>query len=193
MTNFTVHAPNNAPEKSREILEAWQKRTGFVPNILGIMAESPALLRGYDELYAASERSGFTPAEREVIHMTVSSLNHSPYCIAARTTWGEKAGVPRDVLDALRRDLPLKDARLEALRNFTRAVMKKIGRADEKDLNAFYKAGFSKAQVMDVLLIVSLNTIGNYVSHIAGPQLDRTFEPNRVEDRKSGEKSSCAA
>ncbi len=194
MTTFTVHTPKTAPEKSREILKNWQDKLGFSPNVLGVMAESPALLRGYSDIFAATERDNFSPIEREVIHMTISSMNNSPYCIAAHTTWAEKAGVPRDVLEQLRREQPLKDAKLEALRSFVRSVMKKMGRADEKDLSVFYKAGYTRAHVLDVILSLSLNTIGNYVNHIAAPPLDKEFEKNRVEsNRKPDGRASNAA
>lgn len=193
MTKFDVHTAKTAPEKSREILKVWQDKVGFVPNILGVIGESPALLKGYSDLFSAVERSSFSPTEVEIIHMTVSSMNNSPYCIAARTTWGEKAGVPKEVLNSLRKEQPLKDSKLEALRIFVRSMMKKMGRADERDLEVFYKAGYSKAQVLEVILILSLNTITNYVNHIASPVLDKTFEPNRVEDGKSGARASNAA
>jgi hypothetical protein len=71
--------------------------------------------------------------------------------------------------------------------------MKKMGRADERDLDAFYKAGYSKAQVLEVILLLSLDTITNYVNHIAAPALDKPFEVNRVEDRKPLGKASNAA
>jgi hypothetical protein len=97
------------------------------------------------------------------------------------------------VLSALREEKPLKDAKLEALRVFVIAMMKKMGRADERDLSAFYKAGYTKAHVMEVILGLSLNTIGNYVNHIASPELDKAFEPHRVESgKKSGSKSHAA-
>jgi uncharacterized peroxidase-related enzyme len=194
MTSFTVHSVKTAPEKSREILESWQKKLGFIPNIMGVMADSPALLKGYNDIFAGVERGSFSPIEREIVSMTISLLNDSPYCVAAHSTWAEKAGVGRDVIDQLRKEQPLKDAKLEALRLFTRSVMKKMGRVDEKDLNAFYKAGYTKAHVLEVILSLSLNTITNYTNHIAAPSLDKAFEPNRVEGgRKQGERASNAA
>jgi AhpD family alkylhydroperoxidase len=185
MTIFTVHTPKSGPEKSREILKSWQDRMGFSPNVLGVIAESPAVLKAFSDIYSALEKGSFNPAELVVINMTISYANGSNYCLAAHTTWAEKAGIPRDVLEKLRNDQPLKDVKLEALRQFTRSLLKKMGRADEKDLNDFYKAGYTKAHVLEVILGVSLNTIGNYVNHIAAPVLDKAFEPNRVEGKKA--------
>lgn len=184
MTNFTVYTPENAPEKSRSLLGWWKEKLGFVPNVFGVMSESPALLKGYAELRAAYESGHFSPVEREIIHMTISSLNSCGYCVAAHSVISEKANVPKDIILALREERPLKDARLEALRQFTIAVMKRMGRVEERDLAAFYKAGFTKAHVLEVVLGVSYATLGNYVNHIAGTVLDKAFEPQRIDYSK---------
>jgi uncharacterized peroxidase-related enzyme len=194
MTNFNVHTPASAPEKSKGILKMWQEKLGFLPNVFGVMAESPALAKGYSELWGAYEAGSFSPVERCIINMTIDRLNGCDYCASAHTTIGEKAGASKEVLSALRDGKPLKDAKQEALHIFVSAVMKKLGRADEKDLSAFYKAGYTKAHVLEVVLGISLVTLGNYVNHIASPELDKAFAPNRVEfGHKHGGKSSHAA
>ncbi len=45
-----------APQGSREALEAAEKKTGMIPNLFGIMAESPAALRAYTQIEAALEQ-----------------------------------------------------------------------------------------------------------------------------------------
>ena len=195
MTNFTVHTATSAPEKSKGFLKMWQEKLGFLPNVFGVMAESPALLKGYSELWSAYDTGSFSPVERTVINMTIDCLNGCGYCVAAHTTIGEKAGAPKEVLSALRDEKPLKDVKLEALRRFVGSVMKKMGRADDHDLEAFYKAGYTKAHVCEVILGISLVTIGNYVNHIAAPELDKAFEPNRIDlgKKHGGGKASHAA
>jgi len=194
MTSFNVYTPATAPEKSKGILKFWQEKLGFSPNVVGVMAESPALLKGYSDLLNAFEGGIFSPVERVVINFSIAHMNSSSYCLAAHTAWAEKAGVPRDVLSALREEKPLRDAKLEALRHFVVSLMKKVGRADERELNAFYKAGYTKAHVLEVVLGLSLNTIGNYINHIAAPELDKAFEPHRIESgKKSGGKAAHVA
>ena len=136
MTTFKIHTPDSAPEKSREILKAVNGKLGFVPNVAGDLAESPATLKGWVDLKAASMTGLFSPTERGIVHMTVSYLNNCNYCVAAGTTIGEKDGVPRDLLNDLRSDKPLKDAKLEQLHIFAKAVMKKIDRLDRTDVDA---------------------------------------------------------
>ena len=193
MTAFKIYTPDSAPEKSREILKAVNNKLGFVPNIVGELAESPAVLKGWVDLKAASETGLLSPVERKIVHMTVSYLNNCDYCIAAGTTLGEKEGIPRDFLNDLRSDRPLKDVKLEQLRQFTKSVMKKMGRLDRPDVDAFLKAGYTNAHIFEVIMGISLSVMGNYANHIAETPLDAAFEPNKVESRKPGERSSAAA
>lgn len=194
MLSFKIHTAESAPEKSREILKQIQDKLGFIPNVVAEMAESPALLKGYWELSEAVKLGSFSPVEREIVQLTISWLNDCGYCVAAHTTLGEKAGVPRDILRSIRADKPLKDVKQEALRLFVRNVMKRMGRPEESDLQAFYKAGYTPAQVMEVVLGISAKIMTNYVNLIAKTPLDKTFEPNRFEEGKpSGCEKSHAA
>jgi len=190
MTNFTIYTSENAPEKSREILRDFQQKIGFLPNILGEMAESPALLKGYKDLPFAASSGLFSPLELQVIQITTNILNNCTYCVAAHTTSAEKAGIEREILNNLREEKPLKDAKLEALRQFTIAMVKKFGWADERDLEAFLKAGWTKAHALEVILNISLKVMTNYINHLAKTPLDKAFEPNKFESKC---RESCAS
>lgn len=56
-------------------------RHGRVDNILKIHGENPAVLKGHVRLYEAAMRgpSGLTPAEREMIAVSVSAANRCRY------------------------------------------------------------------------------------------------------------------
>ena len=47
MTTFTTHTIESAPEESKPFLQGAKEAFGFVPNLLGTMAEAPSLLEGY--------------------------------------------------------------------------------------------------------------------------------------------------
>ncbi len=42
MTTFPVHSRETAPEGSKPVLAAAQKKFGFVPNLIRVLAEAPA-------------------------------------------------------------------------------------------------------------------------------------------------------
>jgi alkylhydroperoxidase family enzyme len=186
MTKFKIHTPDTAPEKSRRILRDIEGKLGFIPNGVAEMAESPTVLRAWNEVKSITEDGLLSPVERRVVGMTAAYLNDSTYCLAACTTIGAKEGVSRDVLEALRNDRPIKDGKLEALRIFTKSVMKRLGRPDTKDIETFKRAGYTNAHVLEVLLGISFSALGAYVNHIAETPLDEAFEENRIEGRAVG-------
>ena len=66
-----------------------------------------------------------------------------------------------------------KDAK--ALRLFTTQVVDKRGWLSAEDVGNFIAAGYSQAQILEVVLGVAMKTISNYTNHIAGTELDAAF------------------
>lgn len=193
MTSFEIYTVETAPEKSREILGKIQSKYGFIPNVFGEMAESPALLKSYWEASEVQSWGNLSPSEIFIIEMTSCTLNNAPYCIAELVTLGEKHGIARETIEQLRHEQPLKNQKLEALRQFTSVVMKKLGRAEKRDLDAFFDAGYKNVHVMEVIQHLSRQFMKNYVSLIVSTPLDQTFEQNKVEDKKGSDKRTSHA
>ena len=173
---FTIHTPEDAPEGARAGLEGAKQKMGMVPNLLGVLAGAPAALSSYQALAAAFGSSSFSPTEQQVVLIATSVENDCRYCVAAHTTMSKGARVAEDVLDSLRSDLPIADANLEALRQFTLAAVRKKGWLEAGDLEAFTAAGYGPAQVLEVITGVALKTLTNYVNHIAETPLDAPFQ-----------------
>ncbi|MGE0641576.1 MAG: carboxymuconolactone decarboxylase family protein [Thermoanaerobaculia bacterium] len=181
MNPFIVHSQETAPEASRFALAGAQSKFGFVPNLIGMLADSPAAVGGYLGLGEQFDKSSFTPAERQVVLLAVSFENSCDYCMAAHTVVAGMSKVPAVAIEALRSGEPLPDARLDALARFTRAVVRERGRVSEPDLAAFLAAGFTQAQVLEVVLGVAMKTLSNYANHLAHTPLDPAFAPARWE------------
>jgi len=178
MTQFATHTKETAPEASRPLLEAAQKAYGFVPNLLGNMAEAPALLEGYSTLSAIFDKSDLTPTERQIILLTNNRLNGCSYCMAAHTTIAQMAKVPADVIEALRTDTPIADPKLEALRTFAGIINESRGWPTAAEVEALLAAGYSRRTVLEVLVGTSLKLMSNYTNHITGTELDAVFAEN---------------
>ena len=175
MTEFHTHTIESAPEASRPMLEGAKKAYGAVPNLLGVMAEAPALLEAYITIGQIFEKSSFTPTERQIVLIAVSALNQCEYCVAAHSVIASMQEVPRDVVDAIREGRPIADAKLEALRTFAAAVVAHRGFVADDEVQAFLDAGYSRPQVLEVILGVGMKTLSNYTNHIAGTELDSAF------------------
>jgi uncharacterized peroxidase-related enzyme len=175
--SLTVHTAETAPAKSAPILEEVKAKFGFLPNLIGVFAESPEALQGYLALSSLMDNTDLTPTERQIILLATSRANECEYCIAAHTTISSMQKVPDDVVHAIRNNQPISDPKLEALRSFTEKVVTERGLVTEEDKSAFIAAGFSKRNILDVILGVSMKTLSNYTNHIAETPLDAAFEP----------------
>lgn len=109
MSRFAVHTPETAPEASRFALAGAQSKFGFVPNLIGMLADSPAAVGGYLGIGEQFDRSSFTPAERQVVLLAVSFENGCDYCMAAHTVVAGMSKVPALAIEALRTGEPLPD------------------------------------------------------------------------------------
>ena len=177
MTTFDVHTKETAVPAAARLLGNAEKAYGFIPNLLGVFAESPTTLKGYMTLSKIFEESSFTPTEREVILLAASRYSDCHYCVAAHSSIADLQGVPAEVIDAIRDDRPIADQKLETLRDFTVAVIEKRGWVSEIDIDEFLAAGFTRAQVLEVILAVGLKTISNYINHVVDTPIDDAFAP----------------
>lgn len=177
MTDFTLHDRNTAPEEAREMLGEVEKKFGFVPNLIAVMAEAPPLMTAYLTLSQLLDQTSFSPAERQILILTASEANGCDYCMAAHTLSARGAKVPEAVITALRVGKPLPDAKLEALHRLTRSIVDDRGHPDQTLVEVFFKAGYTRRNLLEVILAVGMKTLSNYTNHIAETPLDAPFEP----------------
>jgi uncharacterized peroxidase-related enzyme len=182
----------SAEPKARELLERAHKQLGMVPNMYAVMANAPealdAYLYGYDRF---RKESGFSPAEQEVVFLTISYENACDYCMAAHSVIADtRSRVPVAVTDAIRAGADVPDPRLRALSEFTRATLKKRGRPDRSDVEAFLAAGFAEKQILDVVLAIAVKTISNYTNHLFETPVDAAFRAREWTASKSGGKAA---
>jgi AhpD family alkylhydroperoxidase len=179
MTQFTLYSDTTAPEASRSTLAAVKKAWGFLPKLHGVLAESPAALKAYDALFALVNETSLTPIEQQVAYQAINVLHECEYCTAGHTYLSRNAGVPEDVIQALRNQTPIGDSRLQALRLFAETVVRERGFASEAAIDAFITAGFTRANVLDVVTIIATKTISNYTNHLTKtPKEDFMADPS---------------
>lgn len=176
MAEFPLHDVESAPEAARPALERAEVAYGFIPNLLRVLAEAPAALEAYTTLNGLLEETSFTPAERQILLLSVSAENGCEYCVPAHSGLARRAGVPEEVVEAIRDGRPAPDHRLQALRRFAQVVVRERGHAPEAEIDAFRDAGFSRANLLEVLLGVAMKTLSNYTNHMAGTPVDEPFE-----------------
>ena len=142
------------------------------------MAEAPALLEGYMTLAGIFDKTSFSETERQIVLMTNNRLNGCTYCMAAHTTISQMKGVPNDVIQSLRDNTPIADAKLEALRQFAEQVNVSRGWPNDDDVRAFVAAGYGQQQILEVVLGTGLKVLSNYTNHVADTPVDTAFAKN---------------
>ncbi len=181
MSQFPVHDPASAPTETLPLLDATENKFGFLPNLIGVMAESPALLSAYTALAQCFERSSLSPAEQQVVLLTTSRVNECDYCLAAHSTIADMINVDPAITNAIRDDTTIPNRRLEALRDFTARVVQRRGLINEDDIKALLRVGYSRQTILDVVTGVGMKTLSNYTNHIADTPLDTLFSGRRWE------------
>ena len=167
MSAFTVHTMESASAPSKTLLEKSKKEWGFIPTLHGILAESAPTLSAYQTLFALGQTSSLSPAEQQVVYIAVSAMHGCEYCVAGHTYLGRAAKLDDSALQALRDGKPIPAPRLQTLRSFAEAIVRERGLVRDAAIDGFLAAGFTKAQVLEVVMIISCKTISNYVNHIA--------------------------
>lgn len=176
MNTFTTHTIESAPEESKTLLQGAKDAFGFVPNLLGTMAEAPALLESYLAIAGIFDKSSFSETERQVVLMTNNRLNGCAYCMSAHTALSKMGGVADDVIESLRSGTPISDYKLEALRQFTIVINSTRGWPQQSDINSFIRAGYSQQNILEVIIGTSMKVMSNYTNHIAETELDDAFK-----------------
>ena len=172
---FPKHTEDTAPESAAAVLAGARERYGFVPNLAAYLAEAPPVLGAVLSASQSFDQSSFTAKEQQTVLLTVSALNACSYCRTVHTGLGRESDLDPATLEAILETRTPADPRLGPLFDFTRKIVEKRGRVSEADLGGFFDAGFTRAQVFEVLLGVALKTLTNYSNGIVGAEPNEEF------------------
>lgn len=178
MTKYVTHTLETAPTASKPMLEKLNASVGMIPNLAAAMSESPQLIEGFVTLRGLFQASSsFSPAERETVALVNAVENSCRYCTAIHSTFALHAGVTQDTVDAIRAGKSLSEPRMRALTDYARTMVRERGHVAEADLQSFFKAGFTKAQSLEIIAALALSILANYSSHLTKVPPDDAIKP----------------
>jgi uncharacterized peroxidase-related enzyme len=153
-----------APEQEAYFAKCREK-LGFVPNVLAAYAFDAAKLAAFiamaDDLMLAD--SGLPKAEREMIAVAVSAINHCHYCLTAHgAALRQRTGDPAlaEMIAHNWRAAPL-SARQKAMLAFTDKLTREPALVDEADRAALRAAGFSERDIWDIAAVAGFYNMTN--------------------------------
>lgn len=173
---FTQHTVDNAPEASAKTMKTIEKNMGFLPNLFGYLAASPAATNAYAQLNQLLADSSIGGKQLQIALLAISVENRCRFCVAAHSAGATKGGVDADTIEAIRNNRLPEDKESAALVKFVRQVVKERGWVGEAAVQEFLDAGFGQEQVMDLLTAVAMKTLSNYSNHLSDPTINPELE-----------------
>jgi uncharacterized peroxidase-related enzyme len=172
MSRISIPTVDQAPAAAKPLLAAVQHQLGVTPNLMKLVAHSPAALEGYLSLSGALAKGKLSAQLRERIALTVAEYNGCDYCLSAHSYLAANlAKVSASEIDAAR-DGRSDDARIGAALAFARRVAEARGRVSDADLATLRAADFDEASIIEIVLNVALNVLTNYVNNVAATDID---------------------
>lgn len=160
-----------ANENSKEIFVDIKSKIGRLPNLFASMGISDKLLGGYLAFQETIKKGEFTAKEYEVIALVTSQENQCAYCISAHTALGKMHGFTEEETVDLRTHT-IANTKLNALVKLTSEFIDKKGFPSEKAIQNFFGEGYNKAAFAELIAVIALTTITNYVYHNGGFDID---------------------
>ena len=186
MSLYEVHTVESAPQGSQHLLQNLHGAMGMIPNLAASMAESPELLQGFLSIRQIFYGGTFSPGEIQVLALTNAFENGCRYCMALHSAFALKVGVSIEAVEALRAGRSPDEPRLNALSEFSRALVKRRGHVSDDELQRLFAAGYSKAQALEVVLGVAVSILPNFAHQITQCPLDGAFSPHAWDATATG-------
>ncbi len=171
MKRFAIPTRDEAPAASQPLLDAVNAQLGAIPNLFRLVALSPAALQGFLGLNGALGKT-LDVKTRERIALAVAQVNGCDYCLSAHSYVGRNFAKLDEAEITANRQGHSNDARADAAVAFARKVTEARGKVSEADLAAVRGAGFSDAQVIEIVVTVALNVLTNFVNNVAETPID---------------------
>ncbi len=173
---FDLFDENTAPDASKSYLLAAKESFGLVPNVEKVMAQAPGLLATYMTGWNEFGESSFTAAEQQIVYQAANFENNCEYCVPWHTILAESAGLSAIDVEALRNGAALSDSKQEALRIFAQDMVRTKGSVAPAAIKAFFDAGYSEKQALEVVLGLAVKVMSNYTNAIAQTPLDEAAQ-----------------
>lgn len=173
MTRIALPASiETAPTAAQPLLQAVKKMLGSVPNLFRITANSPAALEGYLGLNGALAKGSLDAPTRERIALAVAQINGCDYCLAAHTYLGTHVAKLDEAEISANRAGTSQDEKAEAAIRFATALVNARGQVSDDDFSAIKAAGYSEAEIVEIVAHVALNTLTNYLNSALDTPID---------------------
>lgn len=171
MKNLEALSKEQVDSETQKLFDGLTAKIGRVPNIYATLANSAVALKAnltFGEIIKSGTLNG---KEVETIALSAAVENDCQYCLAAHTMVGKMMGLTEEQVSCIL-DGSITDEKLKAVSDLTKEITATRGNPAQTTLDGFFKAGYTKASLVELIGLVALNTFNNYLNHIAGTEID---------------------
>jgi AhpD family alkylhydroperoxidase len=145
------------------------KALGFVPNLYATIAYSDNGLKKYLDYQNA--KTSLSNKEKEAVNLIVSQVNECVYCQSAHLVLGKMNGFNDSQLLDIRKGKS-ENAKLNALVKLAADITRNRGKAANENVEGFFDQGYTKENLIDLILQVSDKTAMNYIHNLTKVPVD---------------------
>jgi uncharacterized peroxidase-related enzyme len=190
VSRYPVPDLDDLPEDIREIILEVQEKSGFVPNVFIALARRPAEFRAFFAYHDAlmEKEGGLSKADREMIVVATSAINHCIYCVVAhgailRIREKNKLIADQVATNYRRADI---SPRRKAMLDFATKVAARSHEVNDDDFNTLQSHGFDNEDIWDIGAIAGLFALSNRMANMADIRPnDEFYLLGRVERKRS--------
>lgn len=175
MAQFQVPTRDEVSQNNQAIFDNLQKGLGFVPNLYATFAYNETALGDY--LTLSNRKSTLKAKEKEVVNLIVSQINNCRYCQSAHTALGKMNGFSDDQILEIRSGSVSFDTKLNALAKFVENITVNRGKPSEEALNGLFEAGYTKANLIDIIFVIGDKIITNFLHGTTNIPIDFPIAP----------------
>lgn len=173
---FKVLKREEVSIKNQQVFDELKKSFGAVPNLYSTLAYSENALEAYINL--ENSKTSLTRKEVEAATLVVSEVNNCVYCLSAHTMVAKLNGFSEEQTLEIRGGSASFDKKLDALVKLTKQLSKERHPGDGILVSAFFQAGYSKENLIDLIIHIGDRTISNILHAV-------TQVPNEFPSAKS--------
>jgi uncharacterized peroxidase-related enzyme len=163
----------------RSLFERARERLGFIPNVFKVFAARPEHFKKWRAHFneVTIGESELTPAEREMIAVTVSAENHCLYCLTShgaglRQALGDQVLGDRITIDYRRAGL---DERTTAMLDYAAKITTRPVECSEADIERLRSLGFSDQAIWDIIETAAMYNFTNRIAAASGMLPNREY------------------
>jgi len=179
MSRFHTHDDESAPAGSLPVIKGALGSSGQLPNFIGVLAGSPAALRGYARFRSELRRGTLPRTTLERLSLAVAAHYGSKPGLELHQRTARQEGIGLDEIAAAK-EWASADQREQALLDLLRASLEGVQPLPAHLVEEAREIGWSDEQVLEAIAFVALESFTAMVNVVGDVPADGSVEESRT-------------